>query len=63
MTRYAALAAALVLMGGCGQSNEERIAEFQKCKEAGMRSEVGYFTWDISPVIFCAPPRENGVQP
>lgn len=43
MIRLAALAAMVVVLGGWGWQNDQIIADFKKCNEAGMQSFMNGF--------------------
>jgi hypothetical protein len=51
MIRLAALVAMAVVLGGCGATNDQNIASFKKCNDAGMGSTMNAFG-----VVICTVP-------
>lgn len=56
--KTAALVAALVLLAGCYDPNDDRIETFKKCQEAGMVTREGANHYG-SLTLYCTIPEQS----
>lgn len=56
--KTAALVAALVLLAGCNEENDNRIEIYKKCQEAGMVTREGVNHYG-SLTLYCTVPEQS----